>query len=168
MTLPGVCQPHACGFAAEASGAASRIACRSRRPASARLLEEAAAAGVEQLILVVTPRPSRRRRTRLRPPAIRRARPVGEQLASTESAACADAVAHLQHAHFHAVFVIRPDAQSGAAARSRRRRTTSGPIARTSLAELIERGYEDAYRLFIEPVLGAAGEQSGGGTDEAR
>ena len=28
-----------------------------------------------------------------------------------------------------------------------------------SLDELMERGYEDAYRQFIEPVLGASGER---------
>jgi hypothetical protein len=27
------------------------------------------------------------------------------------------------------------------------------------LKELIDRGYEDAYRQFIEPVVGASGEQ---------
>jgi hypothetical protein len=29
------------------------------------------------------------------------------------------------------------------------------------LAELIHRGYEDAYRQFIEPVLGASGDKVG-------
>jgi len=28
-----------------------------------------------------------------------------------------------------------------------------------SLEELMERGYEDAYRQFIEPFLGASGER---------
>ena len=28
-------------------------------------------------------------------------------------------------------------------------------------AELVTRGHEDAYRLFIEPALGAAGERVG-------
>ena len=28
-----------------------------------------------------------------------------------------------------------------------------------TLDELMERGYEDAYRQFIEPVLGASGER---------
>jgi hypothetical protein len=27
------------------------------------------------------------------------------------------------------------------------------------LAELVDRGYEDAYRQFIEPVVGAGGER---------
>jgi hypothetical protein len=29
------------------------------------------------------------------------------------------------------------------------------------LEELMQRGYEDAYRQFIEPVLGAAGDRIG-------
>jgi hypothetical protein len=32
---------------------------------------------------------------------------------------------------------------------------------RQELAELIDRAYEDAYRQFIEPVVGASGEQVG-------
>jgi hypothetical protein len=37
-----------------------------------------------------------------------------------------------------------------------------------SLAELVDRGYEDAYRQFIDPVVGASGEriQSRGGSVE--
>ena len=30
---------------------------------------------------------------------------------------------------------------------------------RQDLSELMERGYDDAYRQFIEPVVGASGEQ---------
>ena len=30
---------------------------------------------------------------------------------------------------------------------------------RQNLSELVERAYEDAYRQFIEPVVGASGEQ---------
>ena len=30
---------------------------------------------------------------------------------------------------------------------------------RQNLSELMERAYEDAYRQFIEPVIGASGEQ---------
>jgi hypothetical protein len=28
-----------------------------------------------------------------------------------------------------------------------------------AMAELVDRGYEDAYRQFIEPVVGASGER---------
>jgi len=32
---------------------------------------------------------------------------------------------------------------------------------RQTVAELVDRGYEDAYRQFIEPVVGAGAEPSG-------
>jgi hypothetical protein len=34
-------------------------------------------------------------------------------------------------------------------------------VRRTSLTELMSRGYEDAYHQFIEPVVGASGERVG-------
>ena len=51
------------------------------------------------------------------------------------------------------------DAQRGRPLRFRRAPTTSGPIAGRSIAELLELGYEDAYRQFIEPVVGASGDE---------
>jgi hypothetical protein len=30
---------------------------------------------------------------------------------------------------------------------------------RVTLAEVVDRGYEDAYRQFIDPVVGASGER---------
>ena len=39
---------------------------------------------------------------------------------------------------------------------------------RQPLAELMDRGYEDAYHQFIEPVVGASGEQLGAGNVERR
>ncbi len=74
-------------------------------------------------------------------------------MASAESAALADAVRHLQH-RFQGVYLIRPshnpvralDLIGAYDERSDRVQT---------LDELMERGYEDAYRQFIEPVLGA-------------
>jgi hypothetical protein len=36
--------------------------------------------------------------------------------------------------------------------------TTNAPIA-YALAELVDRGYEDAYRQFIEPVVGGSGDR---------
>ena len=37
--------------------------------------------------------------------------------------------------------------------------TTSARTASYTVAELVDRGYEDAYRQFIEPVVGASGER---------
>jgi hypothetical protein len=129
------------------------------RPASiGRLLEEAAAAGAEQVIVVAaTPEPPGPHE--LRPPRLDGLGRVGEQLASAEAAALADAVRHLQH-RFHGVYVIRPSHNPirpldlGGAYDERSDRLQP-------LSELMERGYEDTYRQFIEPCLGASGERIG-------
>jgi hypothetical protein len=121
-----------------------------------RLLEEAAAAGVEQLILVSAtpepPGPHELWRPRLDPRGA-----LGARLASLESAVVRDAVQHVKH-RFRALYQIRPvynpltpfDVNGGFDERSDRHHP---------LQELIDRGYEDAYRQFIEPVVGSSGEQ---------
>ena len=62
------------------------------------------------------------------------------------------------HAHFHAVFVIRPEAQRRAGP-SISAAPTTGLGSPRRRGRLLERGYDDAYRLFIEPALGAAGDK---------
>jgi len=156
LTLPGVCSPRLVTFAHDAfwRGESHRLA---DRPSSiARVLEEAAAAGAEQIIFVsATPEP-------LGPHELRMTRPdglgvVGEQLAATESAAMADALRHLQH-RFQGTYVIRPahnpvrPMDLGGAFDELSDRTES-------LEELMEHGYEDAYHQFIEPMLGASGDR---------
>jgi hypothetical protein len=123
------------------------------RPSSlSRLLEEAAAAGAEQVIVVTAapepPSPHELNRPRLDP----RGR-VGEHAMAAEASAVRDAVTHVQH-RFRAVYLIRPlhnpicalDLDGAYDERSDRHQ----PIA-----ELIERGYADAYHEFIEPVVAA-------------
>jgi hypothetical protein len=127
-----------------------------RTAALGRLLEEAAAAGAEQLILVSAapepPLPHGLRPTRADALGL-----AGEQLSASETAALADALRHLQH-RFQGTYVIRPD------------HNPAGPLDLAGaydersdrvqpLGELIDRGYEDAYRQFIEPVLGESGER---------
>jgi hypothetical protein len=80
----------------------------------------------------------------------------GEPLASFESAALRDALEHFA-GRFAGLFVVRPahnplgplDFRGVDDERSDRRQT---------VAELVDRGYEDAYRQFIEPVVGAGSE----------
>jgi hypothetical protein len=140
------------------------------RPASlGRLLEEAAAAGAEQVILVSAspepPGPHELGRPRLEPMAR-----LSEHAASFESAALRDAIQHVQH-RFRAVYQIRPvhnpvgafDLSGAFDERSDRQHT---------LGELMERGYQDAYHAFIDPVVAASGEhlrsgQSVGGASSA-
>jgi hypothetical protein len=156
LTLPGVSEPRLVRFAPDSywRGETHRL---TDRPAGiGRLLEEAAAAGVEQVMVVASsaepPGPHE-----LRPPRLDGLGRVGEQIASAEAAALADAIRHLHH-RFQGVYLIRP---------------SHNPIRPLDLAgvydeksdrvqsldELMERGYEDTYRQFIEPFLGASGER---------
>jgi hypothetical protein len=129
------------------------------RPGSVeRLLQELGDIGVEQILLVAAtphvPGPHTLSSTRLDG----RGR-IGEYLRSSESSALRDAVAR-RRADDPVVFVLRPTHNS------------VGPLdfkggfddgsARTqTIAELMARGYEDAYHEFIEPVVGASGEVVG-------
>jgi hypothetical protein len=156
LSLPGVSESRLIQFTPEAywRGETHRL---TDRPASiSRLLEEAAAAGVEQVMIVAaTPEPPGPHE--LRPPRLDGLGRVGEQIASAEAAGLADAIRHLHH-RFQGLYLIRPS------------HNPIRPLDLTgaydeksdrvqSLNELMERGYEDAYRQFIEPFLGASGER---------
>lgn len=156
LTLPGVCDARLVRFAPDAywRGETHRLI---DRPASiGRLLEEAAAAGAEQVLIVAaTPGPPGPHE--LRPSRLDGLGRAGEQIASSETAALSDAIRHLHH-RFQGVYLIRPSHNpirpldlSGAYDEKSDRLHT--------LDELMERGYEDAYRQFIEPFLGASGER---------
>lgn len=158
LTLATVSDPHPLAFPVDGAwrGEIHRLA---DRPASlVRLLEEAAASGIEQAI-IVTAAPETAGPHELRVPRLDPRGRVGEWLVALESAAVRDAVRYAQ-AHFHAVFVIRPGHNAllpldlaGADDPASDRRATP--------AELVARGHEDAHRLFIEPAVGAAGERVG-------
>lgn len=155
LALPVAADPHLVVFPAEGywRGEAHRLC---DRPSSLpRVLEEAAGAGVRQVI-VVTASPEEEGPHAL---SARRASPrarLSEYLLSEETAAVRDALRFATD-WADGVFVIRPahnaigplDLGGAFDRRSDRRQ---------GLAELIDRGYEDAYRQFIEPVVGASGE----------
>jgi hypothetical protein len=158
LSVPGVCDPRLVEFAPDAYWRGETHRLIDRPAAFGRLLEESAAAGAEQVVIIAAaaepPGPHE-----LRPPRLDGLGRVGEQIASAETAAVADAIRHLRH-RFQSLYLIRP---------------SHNPIRPFDLAgvydeksdrvqpldELMERGYEDAYRQFIEPVLGASGEQVG-------
>jgi predicted acylesterase/phospholipase RssA len=153
MCLPVLTEPHLIAFSPESywKGEAHRTC--DRIGAVARLLEELAAAGVEQVI-VVCPDSDRSGPHRLsRPSGSLRSR-VAEHLASAETTVVRDAVASHKK-RFKGVFLIQPihnpigplDFEGTYDERSDRYQ---------NLGELIDRGYEDAYRQFVEPVLGGA------------
>jgi hypothetical protein len=127
------------------------------RPGSVvRLLEEVAEAGATQVI-IVTAVASAAAPHRLRAPRLDLAGRFGEFQSAAESTALRDAIEAVGP-RFDSVYVIQPG------------HNAVGPLdlsgaydeasdRRQDLSELMERAYEDAYRQFIEPVIGASGEQ---------
>jgi hypothetical protein len=159
LSVPGLTEPTLMSFASDSfwRGEVHRLV---DRPASlARLFEEAAAAGAEQLI-VVSAAPALPGAHELRRPRLDPMGRLSEHTGAAEAAALRDAVLHLQH-RFRALYEIRPQHNPvGAfdlAGAYDERSDRAHP-----LAELIERGYEDAYRDFIEPVVAVSGEQLSG------
>jgi predicted acylesterase/phospholipase RssA len=156
LAIPAAADPHLVKLATEGpwKGETHRLC---DRPGSlARVLEEAAAAGAEQVIIVsAAPPPARPHEL-----ATSRVDPRGraaEQLAAFESAGLRDALQHGRGA-FANVYVIRPA------------HNPVGPLdfggvydersdRRFALGELVDRGYEDAYHQFIEPVVAAGGDR---------
>jgi hypothetical protein len=159
FALPVASAPHLTRFSAEGPWRGERHRLCDRPGALARVLEEVLAAGVEQVILVSpAARPARahelsRDRVDLRGS-------VGEQLAAFESAGLRDVLEQFA-GRFTGLYVIRPD------------HNPLGPLdfhgvhddrsdRHYALAELVDRGYEDAYRQFIDPIVGAGGERIDG------
>jgi hypothetical protein len=156
LTLPVATEPQLIGFAPESywRGETHRV---SDRPAALlRVLEEVRSAGARQVIVVTASEelggPHELSRRRGAP----RAR-LGDYLASNESAAARDGLGAAAD-WFDALFVVRPahnpitplDTDGAYDERSDRVQ---------GVGELVDRGYEDAYRQFIDPVVGASGEQ---------
>jgi hypothetical protein len=155
IAVPLATEPALVRFAAEGPwrGEAHRLC---DRPESlARLIEEAAHAGAEQVILVSAAPPPGRAHELSSGRADLRGR-AGEHLAAFEAASFRDAIEQFT-GRFASLFVVRPahnpltplDFGGVYDERSDRRQT---------LAELVDRGYEDAYRQFIEPIVGAGSE----------
>ncbi|MGE3842377.1 MAG: patatin-like phospholipase family protein [Vicinamibacterales bacterium] len=132
------------------------------RPGSiTRLLQAVADAGATQVILVSATAPRLHPHELARPPFHPRER-IAETLDALESAAVDDAV-RVMAGRFGALFTIRPVHNPvGAFAFSGRHDERSDRFV--TLSELVDRGFDDAYRQFLEPVIGASGEQIHGVT----
>jgi hypothetical protein len=150
LSLPVLTEPHVIAFSPESywKGEAHRTC--DRTAAAGRLLEELAAAGVEQVI-VVTAFGDRSHPHRLNRPHGTVESRVSEHLAGAEAVAVRDAIAS-QAQHFQGIYAIQPahnpigpfDFEGAFDERSDRFQ---------SIEELVDRGYEDAYRQFIETVV---------------
>ncbi len=156
LTPSMVCDPHLVTFAPDSfwRGETHRLC---DGPGSVqRLLEEVAEAGATQVI-IVTAVASAAAPHRLRAPRLDLAGRFGEFQSAAESVALRDALEALA-SRFDSIYVIQPSHNaigpfdlSGAYDEASDRRQ--------DLSEMMERAYEDAYRQFIEPVIGASGEQ---------
>jgi hypothetical protein len=153
MCVPVLTDPHLIVFSPESYWKGESHRTCDRVGAAARLLEELAAAGVEQVI-VVCPDSERSAPHRLtRPTGSLRSR-VSEYLAAAEATAMRDAVA-MHKKRFKGLFIVQPlhnpigplDFDGTYDERSDRNQ---------NLGELMDRGYEDAYRQFVEPVVGGS------------
>lgn len=158
LAVPVATEPHTIAFAPEAYWRGETHRLCDRPGGLLRLLQELAELGVEQAI-VVSAAPELSGPHGLAAPRLDGRGRMGDYLQSAESAAIRDA-ARVSTAHVPHVFTIRPahnpigpfDFGGGYDERSDRRQP---------LGELINRGYEDAYHQFIEPVVGASGERVG-------
>jgi hypothetical protein len=153
--LPVVTAPALVDFPADSYWRGERHRVCDRPELVARLIDELAGIGVEQVILISpAPPPAAPHAMRAQPIDLR-AR-MGELMRSMETAALADGMAAAL-TRFSGVFVVRPDHNpigvfdfAGTYDEASDRQRTMG--------ELIQQGYADAYRHFIEPVV-AAGER---------
>jgi len=153
--LPVATAPHPVRFPAESYWRGDRHMVCDRPELLARLVDELAGLGVEQFILVsaasspAVPHSLRRQSASLRGR-------MGAVVRSIETAALEDA-RRLASASAASVFVIRPDhnpigpfdvgpVYDDASDRERRAH------------ELVQEGYDDAYRQFVEPVAAALDE----------
>jgi hypothetical protein len=156
LAIPVATDAHLLRFAADGPwrGETHRLC---DRPGSLeRLLDEVAAAGAEQVIVLsAAPPPGRPHEL-----SAGRGDPRGraaEQLSAFEAADLRDALARTR-GRPASLYLIRPA------------HNPLGPLdfagvydersdRHYSVAELVDRGYEDAYHQFIEPVLAASGER---------
>jgi hypothetical protein len=156
LTPAVAAEPHAVQFAADGHWRGETHRLCDRPGIVHRLLEEVAAAGVTQAIVVsaCAPVTDPHHLPVSRLDARHRA---GEFIAAAEASALRDAL-ETARLRFDAVYVIRPS------------HNALGPFDCTGVydrasdrhaevAELVQRGYEDALQQFIEPVVGASGER---------
>ena len=156
LSLPVATEPHLVSFAPDSQwrGEVHRLC--GRPDAVGRLLEEVAHAGAEQVVVVSATAEVAGPHTLNATRRDGRGR-VGEHLAAIEAAALRDGIGS-RGDRFQALFQVRPhhnplgplDFGGCYDERSDREQT---------LAELVHRGFEDAYHQFIDPVVGASGER---------
>jgi hypothetical protein len=156
LTVPVATDTHLIRFSAEGPwrGETHRLC---DRPGSlGRLLDELRIAGAEQVIVVSAAPPAGQPHELSSGRADPRGR-AGEQLQAFEVADLREAIDEAR-GRFAGLFVVRPA------------HNPLGPLdfggvfdersdRRYTVAELVDRGYEDGYRQFVEPVVAVSGER---------
>lgn len=165
LSPPVCCDPYMLTFSTDSYWRGETHRLCDRPGAVSRLLGELAAAGVSQVIVVsavAAPPPPHR----LHVPGMDVRRRLGEYLAAAESAALRDAI-EMARLRFDSVYLICPT-HNPVGAFDFAGAHDEASDRRQDLGELMDRAYEDAYRQFIEPVVGASGERlTKGGSVEA-
>jgi hypothetical protein len=155
LSPPVGCDPHMLTFGADTYWRGETHRLCDRPGAVSRLLGELGAAGVSQVIVVsavAAPPPPHR----LHVPGMDVRHRLGEFLSAAESAALRDAM-EIARLRFDSVYLIRPT-HNPVGAFDFAGAHDEASDRRQDLGELMDRAYEDAYRQFIEPVVGASGE----------
>jgi hypothetical protein len=155
LRLPVATAPAVVEFPADAYWRGERHRICDRPELVVRLVDELAGIGVEQVILVSPAAPPATPHSMRPRPVAARAR-VGELLRSLETTALHDGSAAAA-GRFSGVFVIRPDHNPIGPFDFGGAYDESSDKERT-VAELMQQGYADAYRHFIDPVV-ATGER---------
>jgi hypothetical protein len=156
LTPPVACDPHLVTFGVDTYWRGETHRLCDRPGACARLLDELAGAGVTQVILVSAVAASRVPH-RLAGARVEPRHRLGEFLAAAESASLRD-VRDAALRRFDSVHVISP-AHNPIGPFDLAGAYDEASDRWTDLTELMNRAYDDAYRQFIEPVVGASGEQ---------
>ncbi|HXD73123.1 MAG TPA: patatin-like phospholipase family protein [Vicinamibacterales bacterium] len=158
LAVPVVNDPHHMTFAPDAYWRGETHRLCDRPGALSRLIDELTELGVEQMI-VVSAAASVDGPHALAAGRLDGRGRVGEYLSAAEASAVRDAL-QFAAVRIPRVFTIQPEHNPigpfdfGGEYDDRSDRVQPLP-------ELLNRGYEDAYRLFIEPVVGASGERVG-------
>jgi hypothetical protein len=158
LVLPVATEPHVMKFEPESywRGESHRVV--DRPGAVGRVLAEVESAGAEQVIVVsaFAEVGGPHALGALRDGGRRR---LGEYLSAVEVSAFRDAIGTWK-GRFKALFEIRP-AYNPLGPLDFRGRFDEQSDRWFELAELVDRGYEDAYRQFIDPVVAASGDGLG-------
>jgi hypothetical protein len=158
LTVPLASDFHPIQFSPDGYWRGERHRLADRPSALERVVSELSELNVEQIVLVSSAPESPGPHTLASARLDGRGR-VGEYLRSSEAAIVHDVMSVVRE-HGPRIYAIRPE-HNPVGPLDFAQAFDDRSVRRTSLTELMSRGYEDAYHQFIEPVVGASGERVG-------